>query len=84
MENRKLTFEPQTFSTIDDSLLQAIGEDMSNRNMNERVVDKVVSANDEEYSNFRLFGIGAETEGQKLNLTSEKIHVKLIRKIEST
>jgi len=71
MKNRN-SFEPQVFSNMDDSLLQCIGEDLSLRNMNERVVDRVTDATDEEFSNFRFLGIGKPTEKQKKKAEERK------------
>lgn len=73
MIRRNLTFEPQVFSGCDDSLLQAIGEDLSKTNMDERVVRSVSLANDEEYSNFQLFGIGKPTQKQIVRREKRKV-----------
>jgi hypothetical protein len=60
--NRNLVaFEPQTFSSMDDSLMQSIGEEFPE--------PKFI---DEEYSGFRLFGIGKETDAQKARKQKRK------------
>jgi hypothetical protein len=64
--NSKPEFEPILYSSMDDSIMQSIGEESIEEDDND----------DEEFSGFRLFGIGKETDKQKARKAKIKEKLK--------